>query len=67
MINASESRFSGGAITAAKFLEQFVADHRWLHLDIAPMMKSTKASSYMGKGMTGFSTRTLIQFLKDQK
>ena len=67
LINASESRFSGGAITAAKFLEQFVADHRWLHLDIAPMMKSTKASSYMGKGMTGFSTRTLIQFLKDQK
>ncbi len=65
LINASESRFSGGAITAAKFLEQFVGNYNWLHLDIAPMMKSNKSTPFLKNGMTGFSTRTLIHFLRD--
>lgn len=67
LINASESRTSGGAITAAKFLEQFVDKCNWLHLDIAPMMQVNKATSYLSNGMTGFSTRTLVHFLRDLK
>ena len=65
-INASENRFSGGAITAAKFLEQFVDKHHWMHLDIAPMMRSSKPKGYMTKGMSGFSTRTLIELISKQ-
>ena len=67
LINASESRSSGGAITAAKFLEQFVDKTPWLHLDIAPMMRANKDYSYLDNGMSGFSTRSLIYFLKTLK
>jgi leucyl aminopeptidase len=49
-----------GTSTAAKFLEQFVDNHNWIHLDIAPTMHATKTSGYTVKGMTGVATRTLI-------
>lgn len=55
----------GGAITAAMFLEEFVADSiPWLHLDIAGADFITKPWGYYCKGMTAFGTRTLVELLK---
>ncbi len=51
----------GGAITAAKFLEKFVADKPWVHLDIAgPSFASSGNASREG-GATGVMLRTLVE------
>ncbi|UCB52182.1 MAG: leucyl aminopeptidase [Candidatus Zixiibacteriota bacterium] len=57
----------GGSILAAKFLESFVGDIPWLHLDIAGVDVKDKDDSYHSKGATGFGARLLLQFLKDWK
>jgi len=55
----------GGAITAAMFLEEFVADDiPWLHLDIAGADFISKPWGYYCKGMTAFGTRTLVELLR---
>ncbi|RLD41364.1 MAG: peptidase M17 [Bacteroidetes bacterium] len=54
----------GGAITAGKFLQNFV-DYPWVHLDIAgPAMLSAK-DSYRTKGGSGVGTRLLFDFIKE--
>ena len=54
----------GGAITAAMFLEEFVADEiPWVHIDIAGADFISKPWGYYCKGMTAFGTRTLINLL----
>ena len=54
----------GGAITAAMFLEEFVADETpWVHIDIAGADFISKPWGYYCKGMTAFGTRTLINVL----
>jgi leucyl aminopeptidase len=53
----------GGAITAAKFLEEFVEDTPWVHLDIAGMDLDHDGRPFAAKGATGFGVRTLIQLL----
>jgi leucyl aminopeptidase len=51
-----------GAITAAKFLEFFVADHQgWAHLDIAGMAFGDTEFSKQ-KSATGYGVRLLVQF-----
>ncbi len=50
----------GGAITAAKFLEQFVAGVPWVHLDIAGPAWSDSDSSTRDAGGTGCFVRTLV-------
>ncbi|MGB2768648.1 MAG: leucyl aminopeptidase [Candidatus Zixiibacteriota bacterium] len=57
----------GGSILAAKFLQSFVGDLPWLHLDIAGVDVKEKDDSYHSKGATGFGARLLLQFLKDWK
>ncbi|KAK6635764.1 hypothetical protein RUM44_001018 [Polyplax serrata] len=54
----------GGACSAAAFLREFVPDVDWIHLDIAGVMGPNYQNPYIGKGMTGRPTRTLIEFLK---
>jgi leucyl aminopeptidase len=52
----------GGALYAAAFLEQFVGDHRWAHLDIAgPGFNSRGAYGHVSAGGTGFSVSTLVE------
>ena len=53
----------GGAITAAKFLEEFVGKTPWVHLDIAGTSDTEKESGYITKGGTGIPVRTLIEFV----
>jgi leucyl aminopeptidase len=51
----------GGAITAAKFLEKFVGQTPWVHLDIAgPAFASTNKPHREGGG-TGCMVRTLVE------
>ena len=49
----------GGAITGAKFLQHFVGDTPWVHLDIAGTSESDKDKGYQPKGATGVMVRTL--------
>jgi len=62
MINANENRLAGTA-TAATFLQEFVGDTKWLHIDIASKMSYSKTSGTDVKGMSGFGVRTLLNFL----
>jgi leucyl aminopeptidase len=54
----------GGAITAAKFLEQFVADVPWVHLDIAGPSWADSDSPSRDAGGTGCFVRTLVAMLE---
>jgi len=55
-----------GAITAAKFLQEFVEDTPWVHLDIAGMDLDTDGKPYACKGATGFGVRTLVHLLEQR-
>ena len=54
----------GGAITAAKFLEEFVAGVPWVHLDIAGPSWSDNENSTRDAGGTGCFVRTLAAYLE---
>jgi leucyl aminopeptidase len=51
----------GGAITAALFLAEFVANIPWVHIDIAGTAFSAKESGYVVKGATGVGVRILVE------
>ncbi|MDQ5825630.1 MAG: leucyl aminopeptidase, partial [Chloroflexota bacterium] len=51
----------GGALTAGAFLQQFVGDTPWVHLDIAGTAYTEKDYSWQMKGATGVMIRTLIE------
>ena len=48
----------GGAVTAAKFLQHFVGETPWVHLDIAGTSEADKEKGYQPKGATGVMART---------
>ncbi len=50
----------GGAITAAKFLEEFVEGKPWVHLDIAGTAWLDDAKPYLAKGPSGVPMRTFV-------
>ncbi|AOW76628.1 hypothetical protein A3Q34_07010 [Colwellia sp. PAMC 20917] len=52
-----------GATTAASFLQHFVGDVRWAHLDIAGNALSSKAKDKVPTGGTGFGVRLLSEWL----
>jgi leucyl aminopeptidase len=51
----------GGAITAAKFLEEFVDGKPWVHLDIAGTAWLDDSKPWMAKGPSGVPLRTFVQ------
>jgi leucyl aminopeptidase len=55
----------GGAITAAAFLQKFVGNYPWAHLDIAGTSWSDEVRPYTPKGATGVGVRLLIQWLTE--
>jgi leucyl aminopeptidase len=48
-----------GSITAAQFIQRFVNNKPWAHLDIAGMAWSSKDSAVAPKGATAFGVRLL--------
>ena len=55
----------GGTITAAAFLEKYVGDTPWAHIDIAGTANTTEERPYYAKGATGFGVRLLVEILSD--
>ena len=54
----------GGAITAAKFLERFVKDKPWVHLDIAGPAFASSDKPHREGGGTGVMVRTLVELAR---
>lgn len=53
---------SAGAITAALFLQYFVAnDTQWAHVDMAGPMQAETTTGYKPAGATGFGGRVLLE------
>ena len=61
--NASAAKFSAGSVTAALYLEKFVGNRKWIHLDIAGPGRSESDSGEYPKGGTGFGVRLLIEWI----
>jgi leucyl aminopeptidase len=61
--NTSQARWAG-AITGAKFLEEFVADKPWAHLDIAGPAWAEHESATRDAGGTGCTVRTLVELAR---
>jgi leucyl aminopeptidase len=55
----------GGAITAAKFLERFVAGKPWVHLDIAGPAFASSSKPFREGGATGVMVRTLVELARN--
>jgi leucyl aminopeptidase len=61
---------AASAVTAARFLAHFVGEWPWAHLDIAggefySNSPEQTARSYLTKGATGVTVRTLVEFLRN--
>lgn len=64
MQNISNGRW-GGSITAAQFLQRFVNDVPWAHLDIAGVATASKPTDTCPKGGSGFGVRLLNKMVQD--
>ena len=60
---ADKGDYSAGSVTAALYLEHFVADSRWVHLDIAGTGRSETDTGENAKGGTGFGVRFFIDWI----
>ncbi len=60
---ADKHDYSAGSVTAALYLEHFVGDRRWVHLDIAGTAQSESDSGENPKGGTGYGVRLLVDWI----
>ena len=51
-----------GTVTAGLFIEAFVQDKPWIHLDIAGTASASKPRDYLAEGATGVGVRLLYHF-----
>lgn len=65
MKNISGGR-GAGSTTAAQFLQRFVGETPWAHLDIAGVTWSKKDAPTVPKGGTAFGVRLLDRYVRDQ-
>ena len=63
--NVGDARW-GGAITAGKFLEEFVADVPWVHIDIAGPSFQEKPKPWIDAGASGCMVVALVEYLTRQ-
>ena len=61
--NVGDGRW-GGAIAAAKFLEEFVAGKPWVHIDIAGPAFLESSKPHLDAGGSGFGVRTLVELVR---
>jgi leucyl aminopeptidase len=55
----------GGAITAGLFLQEFVGDVPWAHLDVAATAFAEAGSLFWPRGATGAPMRTVVRYVED--
>jgi leucyl aminopeptidase len=60
---ADRHDYSAGSVTAALYLEHFVGDRKWVHLDIAGTARSESDSGENPKGGTGYGVRLLVDWI----
>lgn len=53
----------GGAISAALFLQKFVGEHTWMHIDLAGPAMTEAEWEYINKGGTGFGVLALHDYV----
>jgi len=56
-----------GTIAAGAFLENFIGDWPWAHIDIAAVDLETSGKDYVPKGASGFGVRLLTEILSSWK
>jgi len=56
---------AAGTITAALFLQHFIGNYPWAHIDIAGTAMIPKASGYLNKGGTGAGVRLLVDLVRN--
>lgn len=56
----------GGASTAGVFLQKFIKDVKWAHIDIAGVAFLEKAQKELIKGASGAGVRTLLNYILEQ-
>lgn len=56
-----------GTCKAAAFLERFIGDWPWAHIDVAYVDIETKGRAYIPKGVTGIGLRLLVELLSKWK
>jgi leucyl aminopeptidase len=54
-----------GSITAAQFLQRFIKDVPWAHLDVAGVVWNDKGTPLAPGGGTGYGVRLLNRFIAD--
>ncbi len=54
----------GGACTAAAFLEAFVGETPWIHLDIAAQAWIDEAKPWISKGPSGVAVRSITEWVR---
>jgi len=62
--NIGSGRF-GGTLVAGLFLQEFVGETPWVHLDIAGPVTTDENEGEFSKGATGFGVRTLIEIVNN--
>jgi leucyl aminopeptidase len=55
---------AAGTIMAALFLQEFVGDSRWAHLDVAAPSWSESDEGWLSRGGTGWGARTLLEVVR---
>jgi len=61
--NCGKSAYKASTITATWFLQNFVENKSWAHLDIAGTADGVPGVNYLGKGSTGAAIRLLVDFV----
>lgn len=64
LCNTNTKGVGAGTITAGLFLQNFVNETPWIHLDIAGTAYNKSASKYFPKGATGVHVKTLFNLVK---
>ena len=64
--NVGDGRW-GGAMTAAKLLEEFVDDVPWTHIDIAGPSFGDESRAWIDGGATGAFVRTLVELATNHR
>jgi leucyl aminopeptidase len=55
----------GGAVTAAKFLQEFAEETPWIHLDIAGTAWMEDNKPWIAKGPSGIAVRSLVELVRN--